>query len=162
MRCKARGACLERGATVAIFYCSRATARELLTASIKSRVVVLAPARTVTGLSFEVYSPRTKDRKFYCSRELRVASSRELPVVIFYCSRATARELLTASIKSRVVVLAPARTVKGATVVIFYCSRATARELLTASIKSHANSSHRSAYGGYSSNSKKFSLPLEQ
>jgi len=41
-----------------------------------------------------------------------------------------------------------------ATVVASYRSRATARELSTASIKSHVNSSHRSAYGGYSSNSK--------
>jgi len=51
---------------------------------------------------------------------------------------------------------------KGATVVLLIVRGAERRELSSDSIETYVNSSHRSAYGGYSSNGKKISLPLKR
>ena len=134
MGCKARGTCFERWRHSRHSYCSKEPRPGSGGAS---------PARKSDGassqpslLSFEVYPPRTPPGG---------------------TGQAIKRQNYTLLCSSR-----SRSNSKGGNGRHFYCSRATARELLTASIKSHANSSHRSAYGGYSSNSKKFSLPLER
>jgi hypothetical protein len=107
-------------------YCSRATARELPTADTETREVVLAPARTVTGVTKSSRSrSNSKGGNGYCPYRSR-CTHRELPTTgivaylgahpaVSYCSRATARELPTADTETREVVLAPARTVTGVT-----------------------------------------------
>ena len=66
--------CTHRELKTAFFYCSRCTHRELLSVDIATDPVVLASARTVMGTTVTIS---------YCSRELRVAPSRELRTVSF-------------------------------------------------------------------------------
>gem|GEM_PF-5124937 len=69
------------------FYCSRCTHRELLNVDIETDPVVLAPARTVNDMTGSSHCVRTVMGATvtisYCSRELRVAPSRELRTVSF-------------------------------------------------------------------------------
>ncbi len=151
---------------VVTFYRSRCTHRELLSVVIATDPVVLAPARTVKGVTQVLAPTRTVTsikESSHCVRTAKGATtatlivrgllpenpaeesdgassqpllyrSREpcpvgrgkprqkigrgkLPAVSFYCSRVTTRELPDADASPHEGVLAPARTVKGATAV---------------------------------------------
>ncbi len=119
--------------------------RELQTASFCTDVIVLAPARTVKGATVVALIVRG------------VPTENSEPSS--YRSRRNRRELKTASFCTNVIVLASARTVKMVTVVALIVRGAERRELSNDSIETYVNSSHRSAYGGYSSNSKKVLAP---
>ena len=114
-------------------YRSRVTTRELSSASIKTCVNSSHYVRTVKGAT----------------------------VVTFYCSRSgatrTPRRWGGASSQPSFLSFErtpPSRAGRAAP----RKARRTSRELKTVSIETYENSSHRSAYGGYSSNSKKPSL----